>query len=53
MNNIISSLKSLGSLEKARILQRFFKTGSGEYGQGSGLALGVFMQQGRKEPFHD
>ncbi len=56
MNNIISSLKSLGSLEKARILQRFFKTGSGEYGQGDifwGITVPLIRKTAREHKHLD
>ena len=38
--NIQERLKDLGDPEKAKILQRFFKTGPGEYGEGD-LFLGI------------
>jgi len=37
---IVEQLKAMGDPEQARILQRFFKTGSGEYGEGD-VFLGI------------
>lgn len=38
--NLISELKSLENKEKKEILQKFFKTGSGQYGEGD-IFLGI------------
>jgi 3-methyladenine DNA glycosylase AlkD len=47
MNNIMSSLKALGSPEKAQHVQRFFKTGPGEYGEGD-IFWGITVPHVRK-----
>jgi 3-methyladenine DNA glycosylase AlkD len=45
--DVIADLKSLASAKKARDLQRFFKTGSGQYAEGD-IFLGVMVPQNRK-----
>jgi 3-methyladenine DNA glycosylase AlkD len=45
--NICSRLQALGDPERARVLQRFFKTGRGEYGEGD-LFIGLRVPETRK-----
>ena len=45
--DVIADLKSLASAKKAKDLQRFFKTGSGQYAEGD-IFLGVMVPQNRK-----
>ncbi|MFA6216427.1 MAG: DNA alkylation repair protein [Candidatus Omnitrophota bacterium] len=47
IKQIQSHLKTLSSKEKQAVLQRFFKTGKGEYGQGD-IFIGVTVPQIRK-----
>jgi 3-methyladenine DNA glycosylase AlkD len=44
---IETRLRSLGDPERARVMQRFFKTGPGEYGEGD-LFLGISVPETRK-----
>ncbi|MFA5934327.1 MAG: DNA alkylation repair protein [Candidatus Paceibacterota bacterium] len=47
VEDIKSELISLANFEKANILQRFFKTKKGEYGEGD-IFLGIIVPNTRK-----
>ncbi len=47
LNQLKGDLQELGNPEKAKIYQRFFKTGKGEYGEGD-IFLGVTNPEQRK-----
>jgi 3-methyladenine DNA glycosylase AlkD len=59
LNNLLKDLKQKANPKKARLLARFFKTGSGQYGEGD-IFLGITVPESRKIavkysklPFHD
>ena len=45
--DVRKELKSMTDPDKAAILQRFFKTGQGQYGEGD-IFIGVMVPQSRK-----
>lgn len=47
LNNLLKEIQSKANPEKAKIYQRFFKTGKGEYGEGD-IFLGLTMPQQRE-----
>ncbi|MFH1247321.1 MAG: DNA alkylation repair protein, partial [Candidatus Micrarchaeota archaeon] len=47
MQKIIDALNKFGNKKKAKLLCRFFKTGTGQYGEGD-VFLGITVPQLRK-----
>jgi len=47
VENVQNKLRTLADFEKAAILQRFFKTGKGQYGEGD-IFLGIIVPNTRK-----
>ena len=46
LDNVLAEIDTLQDLEKAKILQRFFKTKTGEYGEGD-IFIGISMPEQR------
>ena len=54
LNEIKSVIKKQGDTDHAKVMQRFFKTGKGEYGEGDiFVGLKVPVQRKIAKQFHD